>query len=109
MARNIVEHPLSPDLTDQCLLERCSAGDQRAFEMLVQRYQGSLSLFVSKYLGHEEALDVVQGILLQLYLSLPTLHRKPSPLATSRHFVAGSTAWPGVAVSIPCVSARERW
>jgi DNA-directed RNA polymerase specialized sigma24 family protein len=64
MSPSIVKLPPAPDLADACLMERVCAGDQRAFEMLVQRYQSGLSQFVSKHIGDEDAQDIVQGILL---------------------------------------------
>jgi RNA polymerase sigma-70 factor (ECF subfamily) len=64
---NSIVRPFSPDLSDQCLLEH-------AFEMLVHRYQHALYPFARRYVGSEEAQDVVQLTLLQLYLSLSALH-----------------------------------
>jgi len=63
-------------LCDQLLLQRASAGDQRAFETLVARYQSMLYTCVSAYVGSEQAYDVMQFVWLQCYLSLPKLLRE---------------------------------
>lgn len=58
---------------DHLLLQQACAGDQAAFETLVWRYQPMLYRFVATYVDSEQAQDVVQFVLLQLYLSLSTL------------------------------------
>ena len=58
---------------DHLLLQKACAGDKAAFEALVWRYQTMLDRFVSRYVGSEQAQDVVQFVLLQLYLSLSRL------------------------------------
>ena len=54
-------------------------GNQRAFEVLVERYHDPLLRYSQRLLGgHEQSEDVLQFVFLQLYLSLPTLvERKP--------------------------------
>lgn len=76
MSQARLQAPIEVHLSDQYLLEQAAQGDQRAFEELVQRYQSGLSRFVRKYLGSEEAQDVLQSTWLQLYLSLPRLCSK---------------------------------
>lgn len=62
------------DLADGVLIERVLADDQRAFEVLVYRYRGPIFQAIYRILGdYHEAHDVLQQVLLQLYLSLPTL------------------------------------
>jgi len=62
------------DLTDGVLIERALADDQRAFEVLVYRYRAPLFQAIYRILGdYHETHDVLQQVLLQLYLSLPTL------------------------------------
>ncbi len=63
-------------LSDQALLQRASAGDQLAFETLVDRYQSMLYTCVRAYVGSEQAHDVMQFVWLQCYLSLPKLLRE---------------------------------
>jgi RNA polymerase sigma factor (sigma-70 family) len=59
---------------DGTLVGQAQAGDQRAFELLVNRYYRSLVSYVAGFLKDgEQAADVLQQVYLQLYLSLPTL------------------------------------
>lgn len=69
--------------TDYQLLQQACDGEQVAFETLVQRYQRALYRFVSARLDSDQAQDVVQFVLLQLYLAMPRLResiRKSSSL-----------------------------
>lgn len=59
--------------TDQFLIRQACAGDESAFEALVQRYQGTLHRFAQTHVGSEQAYDIVQFVWLQLYRSLPVL------------------------------------
>jgi RNA polymerase sigma-70 factor (ECF subfamily) len=64
-----------PETSDNILLHQALAGDQKAFEVLISRYQLSLFGLIYRYLGeYHEAQDVLQQVWLQLYLSLPSLH-----------------------------------
>ena len=66
----------SNEPADGVLVEQAVAGDERAFEVLVSRYQRSLLNSIQTILkDNEQANDVLQEVLLQLYLSLPTLRR----------------------------------
>ncbi len=68
------------EITDGILVKRTLAGDQSAFEMLVQRYQTPLFNFICHCLGNYDlACDVAQQVFLQLYISMPTL-RTNEPL-----------------------------
>ena len=63
-----------PGMTDSVLAQRYLAGDQRAFELLVQRYSGPLFNFIRRFVGeYDAACDILQQVMLQLYLSLPKL------------------------------------
>ena len=48
-------------ITDQMLVERVQAGDQRAFDLLVKRYQHKIIALVGRYIHDQsESLDVAQ-------------------------------------------------
>lgn len=69
-----------PETADGVLAQRTMTGDQRAFEILVQRYSSSLYSFIYRFLNdYDAASDVLQQVLLQLYISLPNL-RMGEPL-----------------------------
>src|SRR5437870_185360 len=69
-----------PEISDGMLAQQILAGDQQAFETLVQRYSTPLFNFICRFLGdYDLACDVSQQVFLQLYLSLPTL-RTGEPL-----------------------------
>src|SRR5213594_2905156 len=70
----------SSELADGVLAQQTLAGDQRAFEELVQRYSVPLFSFIYHFLGdYDQACDISQQVFLQLYLSLSTL-RTGEPL-----------------------------
>lgn len=65
----------SAEVTDGALVGQALAGDERAFETLVHRYDASLYHCIYRYLGdYDQACDVLQHVWLQLYRSLPMLH-----------------------------------
>ncbi len=72
----LIDQPMQSDLL---LLEEACAGNEKAFETLVHRYQRLLYRFAQAYLGDEDAQDAVQFILLQLYRYMPTLQGEQSP------------------------------
>src|SRR5260370_28949084 len=65
-----------PGIPDRVLAQHYLAGDQQAFEVLVNRYSGPLFTFIRRFLGgeYDAACDILQQVMLQLYLSLPKLH-----------------------------------
>lgn len=70
----------TPMITDGLLAQQAMAGDQRAFETLVNRYSTSLFNFIYHFLSdYDQACDVLQQVFLQLYISLPKL-RTGEPL-----------------------------
>lgn len=70
----------SIERTDGVLVEQALAGDERAFEILVYRYDASLFACVYRYTGdYDQTCDVLQDVWLQLYRSLPTI-RTGEPL-----------------------------
>ena len=77
-----------PAMPDSVLCQHYLAGDQQAFEILVQRYSGPLLTFIRHFLGeYDAACDILQQVLLQLYLSLPKL-RTGEPLKAWLYQVA---------------------
>ncbi len=70
----------SIDMTDGLLAKQTLAGDQYAFESLVQRYSTPLFNFIYRFLGdYDQACDILQHVFIQLHNSLPTL-RTDKPL-----------------------------
>ncbi len=68
------------EVTDGVLAQQTLAGDQIAFEKLVQRYSGSLFNFICRFLNdYDSASDILQQVFTQLYISLPNL-RTGEPL-----------------------------
>jgi RNA polymerase sigma-70 factor, ECF subfamily len=66
-----------PEIADSVLIQQALTGDQDAFETLVHRYEAVLFDMIYRRLGeYHGALDVLQQVLLQLYLSLATLHSR---------------------------------
>jgi len=74
---------LSPEsASDEQLVTHSLAGNHAAFEALVHSYDARLLGYIRHVLGHneddEQAYDVLQCVLLQFYLSLPTLSTRQS-------------------------------
>ena len=72
----IREHTIteSLEISDGLLAQQTLAGDQYAFEVLVKRYKVSIFNFIYHFLGdYDQACDIMQQVLLQLYISLPKL------------------------------------
>jgi RNA polymerase sigma factor (sigma-70 family) len=64
----------STDSPDALLAQQTLAGDQRAFEIMVQRYSTPLFNFICHFLGdYDQACDVLQQVFLRFYTSLPKL------------------------------------
>lgn len=77
-----------PGMTDSMLAQHYLAGDQQAFEVLVQRYSAPLFTFICRFVGeYDAASDILQQVMLQLYLSLPKL-RTGEPLKAWLYQVA---------------------
>jgi len=61
--------------SDRELIQQALGGSQKAFEQVVYRYEASLFRFISTFLfDYDQVCDVLQQVLIQLYLSLATLH-----------------------------------
>jgi len=57
---------------DQALVERAQAGDRRAFDMLVLKYQQRISNLIGRYVrDSSEVLDITQDAFLKAYRALP--------------------------------------
>src|SRR5438445_7384818 len=62
------------EISDSVLAQQSLAGDQHAFELLVQRYSTPLFNFIYHFLDdYDQTCDILQQVFLQLYISLPTL------------------------------------
>ncbi|MGH2496628.1 MAG: RNA polymerase sigma factor [Ktedonobacteraceae bacterium] len=61
--------------SDSELIQQALAGSQYAFEQMVHRYETPLFRFISTFLyDYDQVCDILQQVLIQLYISLPTLN-----------------------------------
>jgi RNA polymerase sigma-70 factor (ECF subfamily) len=59
-------------VSDQRLVERAKQGDNRAFDLLVLKYQSRMSSVVARYIrDHHEVADVTQEAFVKAYRALP--------------------------------------
>ena len=66
---------LTTQLTDTDLMEQTLAGNEAAFEVLVNRYYMPLINFIGRHVrDYEQARDIAQHVWLQLYLFMPKLY-----------------------------------
>lgn len=66
------QHTQQAQDTDQQLVERVQAGDKRAFDLLVIKYQHKIMAIVSRYIrDSSEVQDVVQEAFIKAYRALP--------------------------------------
>ncbi len=57
---------------DDALVARAQAGDKRAFDLLVLKYQHKVANLISRYMrDHSEVLDVTQEAFIKAYRALP--------------------------------------
>src|SRR6266568_9587523 len=67
------------EVPDGLLVGQALAGDQYAFEFLVNRYHHQLASYIRGFLkDNDQIYDVLQQVYLQLYVSLPILLRNGS-------------------------------
>ena len=67
------------EVPDGVLVGQAQAGDEHAFEFLVNRYHQQLVSYIRGFLkDNDQSYDVLQHVYLQLYLSLPILLRNVS-------------------------------
>jgi RNA polymerase sigma-70 factor (ECF subfamily) len=66
-----------PPATIDTLIERCLAGDQQAWEEIVQRHWRKVFNVAYKFVGrHDEAEDLTQDIFLKIFRALHTFDRR---------------------------------
>lgn len=83
---------VSEKAIDQELVKQAQAGDTRAFEMLVTRYQQKVANVISRYVrDRDEVLDVAQEVFIKVYKSLPRF-RGDSAFYTWIYRIAINTA-----------------
>ncbi|GHO44885.1 RNA polymerase sigma factor [Ktedonospora formicarum] len=64
----------SLEMTDAMLADMVLAGDGRAFEVMVHRYNTPLFNFIYHFLGdYDQACDILQQVFVRFYTSLPRL------------------------------------
>ena len=69
--------------TDQQLVERVQAGDKRAFDLLVLKYQHKITSLVGRYVkDHHEAMDVTQEAFLRLWQFAPSWEQGNAHVST---------------------------
>jgi RNA polymerase sigma-70 factor (ECF subfamily) len=77
---------------DQSLVERVQRGDQKAFDLLVLKYQHKVANLVTRYLKDpNDALDVTQEAFIKAYRALPDF-RGDSAFYTWLYRIAINTA-----------------
>lgn len=63
---------MSEQSKDLGLVRRAQAGDKKAFDLLVRKYQNKIISLVSRYLGHNgDVQDVAQDAFIKAYTALP--------------------------------------
>ena len=78
--------------SDQQLVERVKAGDKRAFDLLVLKYQHKIISLVGRYVkDHHEAMDVSQEAFIKAYRALANF-RGDSQFYTWLYRIAINTA-----------------
>jgi len=78
--------------SDQRLVERVQAGDKRAFDLLVLKYQHKIISLVGRYVkDHHEAMDVSQEAFIKAYRALANF-RGDSQFYTWLYRIAINTA-----------------
>lgn len=77
---------------DQLLVERVQAGDKKAFDLLVGKYQHKIIGLVGRYVyDHHEAMDIAQEAFIKAYRALPRF-RGESAFYTWLYRIAINTA-----------------
>lgn len=82
---------MSEQLTDQMLVDRVQTGDQKAFNMLVIRYQHKVASLVSRYVPQGDVPDVAQESFIKAYRAIGSF-RGDSAFYTWLYRIAVNTA-----------------
>lgn len=83
---------MSERAADQLLVERVRAGDKRAFDLLVLKYQHRIVKLIMRYVKDQsEALDVAQEAFIKAYRAMPRF-RGDSAFYTWMYRIAINTA-----------------
>ncbi len=83
---------MGANVTDGFLVKRVQAGDKKAFDVLVAKYQHKIVNLVTRYVkDNDEALDVSQEAFLKAYRALPNF-RGDSAFYTWLYRIAVNTA-----------------
>jgi len=83
---------MSERQSDQLLVERVQAGDKRAFDLLVIKYQSRIINVISRYLRDPvESMDLAQEAFIKAYRALPNF-RGESAFYTWLYRIAINTA-----------------
>ena len=83
---------MSEKLTDQQLVERVQQGDNRAFDLLVKKYQHKVMNLISRYVKQQgDVADVAQEAFIKAYRALPKF-RGDSAFYTWLYRIAVNTA-----------------
>jgi RNA polymerase sigma-70 factor, ECF subfamily len=62
-------------LSDHALIEATRSGDEAAFAEIVERYRGSITNYLYRFLGdYEEAVDLSQETFVRLYFAVDRYH-----------------------------------
>lgn len=70
---------MNATVIDQELVKRVQAGDKRAFDVLVQKYQHKLVKLITRYVHDPvEAMDVAQDAFIKAYRALPNFRGESS-------------------------------
>ncbi|WP_233401703.1 RNA polymerase sigma factor RpoE [Marinomonas ostreistagni] len=78
--------------TDEALVQRVQAGDKRAFDLLVLKYQHKVAALVSRYIqDKQEVLDVAQESFIKAYRAIDSF-RGESAFYTWLYRIAVNTA-----------------
>ncbi|KMJ45504.1 RNA polymerase sigma factor RpoE [Xenorhabdus khoisanae] len=82
---------MSEQLTDQMLIERVQKGDQKAFNLLVIRYQHKVAGLIARYVPQSDVPDVAQEVFIKTYRALSSF-RGDSAFYTWLYRIAVNTA-----------------
>jgi RNA polymerase sigma-70 factor (ECF subfamily) len=62
-------------LSDHALIEATRGGDEAAFAEIIDRYRGSITNYLYRFLGdYEEAVDLSQETFVRLYFAVDRYH-----------------------------------